>query len=214
MTRPRVLLADDHVVVLEGLTGLLAPDFDVVGTVQDGRALLAAAEKLKPDAVVADISMPLLNGIEAARHLRKYCPQTKIVFLTMHPDAGLLREALRAGGLGYVLKTSAVSELKAAILEALRGRHHVPPAIAEVLGVPLHVFLSGRTRRSEELTARQREVLQLLAEGRTVKEIANVLSISPRTAEFHKYRIMRALGARTVAELTQYAMRRHLAAGS
>jgi DNA-binding NarL/FixJ family response regulator len=207
VNRPRVLLADDHVVLLEGLRALLAAEFDVVGAVEDGRALLAAAESSKPDLVVVDISMPLLNGIEAALQLQKSCPRTKIVFLTMHKDAGLLKQALRAGASAYVLKQSAVRELAVAIREALAGRCYISPAIVEVLGVPVPVFLAHRVVHSDDLTPRQREVLTLVAEGKCLKEIAAILGISVKAAEFHKYRVMKILGLRTTAELTRYAVK-------
>ncbi len=207
MSRPSVLIADDHVIVLDGLKALLSASFNVVGTAQDGRTLLAEAGRLKPDVCLIDISMPLLNGIEAVRQLQKACPKTRVVILTMHRDGALLREALHAGALGYVLKQSAVQEVETAISEALAGRCYVSPLIAEVLGVPLAVFLSQGWRAPDDLTPRQREVLQLVAEGKSFKEIAAVLGITVKTAEFHKYRIMQLLGLRTTAELTQYAIR-------
>lgn len=205
--RPRVLLADDHMVVLEGLRRVLEPECEVVGTAADGRALLAEAERLKPDIVVADISMPLLNGIDAIRQLRKTAEHIKVVFLTMHADVAYAQKALEAGGSGFILKTSAAGELLTAIHEAMRGRRYITPVLAE------QVVQAMAHRRSEPedglgaLTIRQREVLQLVAEGKTLKEIAGILHVSTRTAEFHKYRIMQELGLRTTAELTQYAIR-------
>lgn len=200
------MLADDHTIMLEGLKSLLAPDFDVVGAVQDGRSLLAEAERLKPDVLVVDISMPLLNGVEATRELRAAHPSMKIVVLTGHRDASLLKKALHAGALGYVLKQSAVGEFGAAIRAALAGRRFVSSDIVETLGVPLKVFLRRRRRAPDDLTQRQREVLQLVAEGKSLKEIAAILGITAKTAEFHKYRIMRSLGVGTTAELTQHAV--------
>ncbi len=196
--RPRVLLADDHMVVIEGLRSVLEPHFDLVGTVNDGRALLAAAEKLRPDAVVVDISMPMMNGIEAARRLKKSDPNIKIIFLTMHADATYASRALEAGASGYILKHSALSDLVKAIREALAGRTYTTPGL-----------VGRRPRRKTviELTPRQREVLQLLAEGHSAKEVGSILNISTRTVEFHKYRIMEDLEIHNNAELIQYAIR-------
>ncbi len=207
MKRTRVLLGDDHTIVLEGLRRLLDPQFEIVGTVGDGRALVAAARELRPDVIVADISMPLLNGIEAARQLQKTETRAKIIFLTMHPDATYAAEAFRAGASAYVLKSSAASELVTAIQEALKGRVYVTPLVAKEV---LHTLMEGspeNEKPAHQLTSRQREVLQLVAEGRSTKEIAGILQVSPRTIEFHKYRIMEELGLRTTAELTQYAIK-------
>jgi DNA-binding NarL/FixJ family response regulator len=206
MKRPRVLLADDHRLLLQGVTALLASECEVVGAVTDGRALVEAAERLKPDVVVADIAMPELNGIEALRQLRKSQPAVKVVFLTMHKDAGLVKQALAAGALGYVLKHAAVQELKLAIAAALQQRRYLSPAIQEMLDAPLEVLARPSWAAGTALTPRQREVLQLIAEGKTVKEIAAVLGIAVKTAEFHRYRIMDALRIRTTAELTRYAI--------
>jgi DNA-binding NarL/FixJ family response regulator len=209
MKRWRVLLADDHDIVVEGLRRVLdEPDFEIVGVVHDGRALIRAAEELQPDAIVADVTMPLLNGMDAARQIRQKNPDAKIVFLTMHSDVTFATEALAAGALGYVLKSSAGSSLAAAVREALDGRIYISETIAgEVVRSLSSRAYSGRDP-PDSLTARQREVLQLLAEGRHVKEIALKLNLSPRTVEFHKYRIMAKLGVRTVAELARYAARR------
>ena len=207
MTRPRVLLADDHKIVVEGLRTILEQEFELVGTVEDGRALLEAAEKLNPDVIVTDISMPLLNGIEAAQQIKKLTPKVKIVFLTMHPDVTYATRALEAGASGYVLKHAAPSELITAIKEVLNGRIYLTPMIAK--GV-LDSFMSDPHRRRKaviELTPRQREVLQLTSEGRSAKEIASILNISTRTVEFHKYRAMESLGLRTSADLIQYAIK-------
>jgi DNA-binding NarL/FixJ family response regulator len=210
MEKPTVLLADDHTLVLEGIKKLLEPHFDLVGTVEDGRALLDAAAKLRPDVVLLDISMPLLNGIDAARQLRKRVPSTKILFLSMHSDAMYVTEAFRAGGSGYLLKRSAASELVFAIGEVLKGRFYVTPGVAK--GVLQDVFGDAPASRKEppsgsaHLTTRQREVLQLVAEGKSIKEIASVLDISVKTVEFHKSRIMEQLDLHTTAELTKYAV--------
>jgi len=211
--RPRVLLADDHKMVVEGLRNLLEPEFDVVGVVEDGRALVAAAKDLRPEVIVADISMPLLNGIEAAEQLKKVDPQVKIVFLTMHPDVTYARRAIEVGACGFVLKHSAPSELVTAIREGLRGRTYITPRIAKDV---LQLLMDRSTKREDalaQLTARQREVLQLVAEGHSAKEIASLLNISPRTVEFHKYRIMEGLGLRTNADLIQFAVKHGIAGG-
>jgi DNA-binding NarL/FixJ family response regulator len=206
LKRARVLLGDDHIIILEGVRHILEPHFDVVGAVSDGRALLAAVRELHPDVVVADISMPLLNGIEVARQLQKSQAGPKIIFLTMHPDATYATEAFRAGASGYVLKSSAADELVRAIQEALLGRVYVTPLVAgEVLSGLIRAPQSPEKLPS--LTPRQREVLQLVAEGRSAKEIADILKVSPRTVEFHKFRIMDSLGLHSAAELTQYAIR-------
>ena len=207
MNRPRVLLADDHCVVAEGLRSLLQPHFDVVGIVSDGRELLAAATKLDPDVIVLDISMPSLNGIEAARQMRSAKCRAKVIFLTMHREVTYAVRSLEAGASGFVLKHSATSELITAIHEALNGGTYITPQIAGDLlgsyrlGIPAGVGALG------ELTPRQREVLQLVAEGRSAKEVAALLRISPRTAEFHKARVMKVLRLQTTAELVQYAIR-------
>jgi len=200
--RPRILLADDHRIVAEGLRGLLEPEFELVGIVEDGRALLAAAEKLRPDVIVADISMPLLNGIDSVRQIKKANEQIKVVFLTMHPDVTYAASAFEAGASGYVMKHSAPSELITAIQSALRGKKYVTPLLA---GELMQLYRE-RSDEPGKLTPRQREVLQLLAEGLSAKKIASILNISPRTAEFHKYRIMNELRITSVAELIQYAI--------
>jgi DNA-binding NarL/FixJ family response regulator len=207
MKKPRVLLADDHCVVTAGLRGLLQPHFDVAGVVSDGQEVLRAASTLDPDVIVLDISMPSLNGIEAARRLRASKSRAKVVILTMHTDVTYAARALEAGASGFVLKHSAPSELVTAIQAALKGETYVTPQIATEL---LALFRHGHPASAEplaELTSRQREVLQLVAEGRSAKEIAAVLRISRRTAEFHKARLVEALGAQNTAELIQYALR-------
>jgi len=202
----KLLLADDHDIVIAGLRMVLdQPRFEIVGTVKDGRALVQTARDLKPDVVVTDVTMPLLNGIDAARQIRMLDSNVKIVFLTMHPDIGYATEALSLGNCGYVLKSSVADELPAAIDDVLAGGTYVARAIAE----PVQRALESKPREkpgAERLTSRQREVLQLLAEGRPVKEIAFTLKVSPRTIEFHKYRIMEELGVRTTAELVRSAM--------
>lgn len=208
MNRWRLLLADDHDIVIEGLRRVLdRPELEIVGVVKDGRALLCAANALRPDIVITDITMPLLNGIDAARQIRKSDPNVKIIFLTMHPDVTFATEALSAGGSGYLLKNSAGDELLTAIREAMQGRIYVTKSIAGA--VKLGLSSRSNTWRSplDKLTSRQREVLQLLAEGLQVKEIAVKLNVSSRTVEFHKYRIMDELGLRTSAEIARYAAR-------
>jgi len=207
MTRTRVLLADDHTIVAEGIASLLEPEYELVGRVQNGRDLLRAAEELSPDVIVTDISMPLLNGIEALRQLKKAKPDVRVVFLTVHADITYVTEAFRAGASGYVLKQSAAEELRLAIREVAEGRTYVTPLIASDRLDDLLEADQAAESLAVVLTPREREVLQLLAEGRSVKEIAAVLDISPRTVEFHKYNVMEKLGLRTTAELTQYAIK-------
>jgi DNA-binding NarL/FixJ family response regulator len=207
MKKPRVILADDHKIVLEGLKSLLGDEFEVVASVGDGRALVEQAAVLHPDVIVADVSMPQLNGIEAARRIKKTDKTVKIVFLTMHLDATYAEDAFEAGASGFVLKHAAPSELVTAIREALKGRTYVTPLIA---GDLIRAFREGGSPEKEGLrktSPREREILQLLAEGRSGKEIAAILSISPRTVEFHKYRMMEKLHIKSNAELVQYAVK-------
>jgi DNA-binding NarL/FixJ family response regulator len=205
--RARVLLADDHTLVAEGLASLLEDEFDLVGQVRDGRALVDAVRRLAPDVVVTDISMPLLNGLDAVRQLRREGLPGRIVVLTMHADVHLAAETLRAGATGYVLKQDAGEELIAAIHEVLRGHTYVTPLLAEGVHTALAADRAAGGRGIVGLSPRQREVLQLVAEGRTMKEIAAILGISTRTAESHKYQMMNVLGLATTAELVQYAIR-------
>ena len=207
--RRRVLLADDHTLLLEAFEKLLEPDYAVVGAVSDGRALLAAAAELKPDVIVLDISMPLLNGLDAARQIKKTMPRVKLVFLTMNEDPDLASEAFRAGASGYLLKTSAASELTKAIKEALCGRSYVTPLITQGM-VESFIGRSGEERSGAQLTPRQREVLQLLAEGRSMKEAAKILDVTPRTVAFHKYRMMEQLHLKTNSDLIQFAIRENM----
>jgi DNA-binding NarL/FixJ family response regulator len=202
----RILLADDHALVREGLHRVLEPDFEIVGEVADGYALVAAAEKLQPAIIVSDVSMPLLNGIEAVRQIRKTDRKVKIIFLSMHPDVTYAAEALRAGGSAYVLKSSAGTEIREAIREALAGRMYITPSIHR--DTVLFQMARGGERA---LTTRQREVLQMIAEGRSSKEMAAILNVSPRTIEFHKSGVMTALDLHTTAELVRYAIERGIA---
>jgi DNA-binding NarL/FixJ family response regulator len=202
----RLLLADDHAMMLEGLTRLLANEFDVVGTATDGRMLLAEAERLRPDVIVLDVGMPEMNGIEAARRLAKILPSAKVVFITQQLDPAYLHAAFSAGAKGYVAKQSAANELVQAIRLALKDRYYVTPLVAQDLRFgsstnPAEMF-------GAELTPRQREVLQLVAEGKSTKEISAALNISPKTVEFHRNSLMDELGVRTTAELTRYALSR------
>ena len=203
MRKPRILLADDHALVLEGFRRILEGDYELVGTVGDGRALLEAAKTMHPDIVILDISMPLLNGIDAAAQLKKICPKAKIIIMTMHADTDYVRSAFEAGASAYVLKRSAVDELEQAIRAVIEGHSYITPLITKEL---VDVFLATGSEKSGGLTPRQREVLQHLAEGRTAKEIANLLNITSRTVEFHKGQIMDHLNLRTTADLIKYAL--------
>jgi DNA-binding NarL/FixJ family response regulator len=205
---PRVLLADDHALLLGAFEKLLAGECEIVGQVSDGRALVAAAERLKPDVIVLDISMPLLNGLEAGRQIKQKLRDVKLVFLTMNEDSDLAAEAFRSGASGYLLKRSAASELSTAIREVMQGRAYVTPLVTD--GLVGALMRSEEQRPRHELTSRQREVLQLLAEGRSMKEVANVLDLTPRTVAFHKYRMMEQLGLKSTAELIQYAVKHHI----
>lgn len=209
MKRPRILLADDHRLLREAFAQLLEPNCDVVGAVGDGRALLAAAKELCPDVVVLDIAMPLLNGLDAARQLKHLMPDIKVIFLTVSEDPDLAAEAFRVGASGFLLKNSAASELFQAIQEVLQGRSYVTPQATQGL---VGAFLDGGERdpNSGELSPRQREVLQLLAEGHSMKEIGRILKITPRTVAFHKYSMMEQLGITSSAELVQYAIKQHV----
>ena len=211
MTRPiAVLLADDHAIVTEGLRLVLTPSFTVIGTVSDGRALVTAAAELKPDVIVADVSMPLLSGIEAARRVRETDPDVRIVFLSMHTDLVYAAEACLAGGSAYILKTAAGAELVTAIGEALQGRRYIGEGLnREALEGLIERELRSRGA-SRPLSPRQRQVLQFVAEGRTTKGIADTLHISSRTVEFHRYRLMKSLDLRTIAELVRYAIQHNV----
>jgi DNA-binding NarL/FixJ family response regulator len=206
--KPRVLLADDHSLLLGAFEKLLAADCDVVGQVSDGRALVAAADTLKPDVIVLDIGMPLLNGLEAGRQIKQKHRHIKLVFLTMNEDADVAAEAFRSGASAYLLKRSAASELVTAISEVMKGRSYITPLVTQdLVGSLLNV---ADRKPSNELTSRQREVLQLLAEGRSMKEVASVLNLTPRTVAFHKYRMMDQLNVKSTAELIQYAVKHHI----
>jgi DNA-binding NarL/FixJ family response regulator len=209
MIRPRVILADDHTLLLDAFRKLLVDDCEVVAAVSDGRALLEATATLRPDVVVVDIAMPLLNGIDAARQIKQTLPDTRIIFLTMNEDPDLAAEAFRAGASGYLLKRSAASELQTAIREVVMHRSYVTPLVTE--GLMGSMLRGPATRHApQELTPRQREVVQLVAEGHSMKEVGNILNIAPRTVAFHKYRIMEQLNIKTTAELIQFAIKHHI----
>jgi len=212
MRKTRVLLADDHQIVLEGLKNLVEQDFELVGMVMDGKALVNKALKLLPDVIVVDISMPLLNGIEAVRQIRSTDERIKVVFLTMHPDVTYAAMAFDAGASGYVLKNSASRELITAINEAMKGRTYVTPRIAGELMQTYKKSRPGDKQFGKKLTHRQEEILQLIAEGHSAKEIANMLSISSRTVETHKYNMMQELNLKTTADLIKFAIKHGLTA--
>ena len=206
--RPRVVVADDHHAMLDTLVQMLSDEFEVVAAVSDGLSVVTAAAELEPDLLVLDIAMPLLNGLDAGRQLKAQRRAVKLIYLTMNPDPQLAGEALRLGASGYVLKSSAAHELKEAINEGLRGRSYITPLITrEAVGS----LMQHRNTR-QELTMRQREVLQLLAEGRSMKEAAAILDLTPRTVAFHKYRMMEQLQLKSSAELVQFAVRRGIVA--
>ena len=206
MSRPRILLADDHTLVLEGLAKLMEDQYELVGKVQDGRTLVHVAQEVEPDVLVVDISLPQLNGLDAARQIVKTVPRAKIIFLTMHADPAYAREAFQIGASGFLLKRSAAAELSQAIEAVLKGQTYITPAIAKDL---LELFAHSQSSPSFEkgpLTVRQREVLQLVAEGHTTKDMAGMLHVSCKTIEFHRAQIMRILDLHSTAELTRYAM--------
>lgn len=203
--RPRVLLADDHTMLLDAFRRLLEPEFEVVGTASDGRALIELALATNPEVVVLDIAMPRLNGMEAAAQLRRQLPEVKVIFLTVNEDPDVAAEAVRLGASGYLLKSSASGELISAIGMALAGKAYITPLITK--GKPLRLFLSESGKpAADKLTARQREVLQLLAEGHSMKEVGDILNLTPRTVAFHKYTMMETLDFKTGAELVRYAV--------
>ena len=204
----RIILADDHEIVLDGLRRILEPEFEIVAATADGRELVAAIEALQPEVAVADISMPLLNGLDALRQLKTARSRTRFVFLTGSPDVALATQAFRLGASGYVLKHAAAEELVVAIREALEGRTYITPRIAnEVLQ---NLMSHPEDEARDGLTGREREVLQLLAEGKIIKEIAAILNVSPRTVEFHKNNVVTKTGLRSNAELARYAVRQGL----
>lgn len=206
MNRPRVVIAEDHTLVLEALRKLVEPECEVVSAVTDGRALVTAALALRPEVVVVDVAMPLLNGLDAVRQIKASLPQLRIVVLTASEDLDLVAEAFRAGASGFLLKRSAGSELMLAIREVLQQRSYITPLVhKDVEPADDRLDVAGR-----HLTPRQREVLQLIAEGCSMKQAAHILHTTPRTVAFHKYRMMERLGVRTTAELIQFAVKQHI----
>jgi DNA-binding NarL/FixJ family response regulator len=211
-SRPRVLIADDHNLVAELCKKLLETEFDVVGTASNGRDLVRIAGELRPDVIVLDVAMPVLNGLDAGKQVKEVLPAVKLVFLTMNPDVEVAAEAFRRGASGYLLKTCAAGELVVAVREVLRGKTFMSPALPR----DTVDFLRRRDKKmvneEERLTERQREVLQLLAEGKVMKEVSDILHMSTRTVAYHKYRMMEVLGAKSNAELVKYAIRNHIVA--
>jgi len=207
--RARLVIADDHTLVAEACRRLLEPEFEVVAVVNNGRALLEVGSELKPDVALVDIAMPRLNGLDASEELKRLVPFTKIVILTMSLDAQLAAEAFRRGASAYVVKNAAVEELLTAIREVLKGQSFLSPLITEDT---VHVLLRNGNRPDSDkrITARQREVLQLVAEGMSMKEIANALNVKPETVAFHKYRAMESLGLKTNSDLLRYAIAHHM----
>lgn len=210
MKKPRVVIADDHVLLLDALERLLESDYAIAGKAVDGRELVRQVLELKPDAVVADVSMPELNGLEAARQILARLPGTRIVLLTVHEDPVLAADALRAGITGFVVKRAAAAELRQALRNALAGREYLTPLVAsDDANLPGRKPVEGTL--IERLTPREREVLQLLAEGHTMREIGARLGITPRTVAFHKYQLSEKLGVRSIAGLVRFAVGKHLA---
>jgi DNA-binding NarL/FixJ family response regulator len=213
MKKPRILLADDHALILGGLRALLEPEFEIVGQVADGKTLVDWACKLTPNAVVLDISMPLLNGFEAARQLRNLLPGTALVFLSQHLSPAYLKTALQIGVQGYVLKSATTEELRDALMAVLKGDRFISPAFGSDILDKLRSRSGGISNETSGLTVRQREILQLIVEGRANKEIADRLELSIKTVEFHRAKIMAKLGARSAAELTRLAMQQGILPG-
>ena len=209
MQKPTVLIADDHTLVVDAFRKLLEPNYEIVGSVGDGLALLDQAPLLRPDVIIVDVGMPLLNGLAAGQRLRRVVPKSKIVYVTMNDDGDLATEALRAGASGYLLKSSAGTELLNALREVLRGATYVTPLIKQAMEEAF-VRNPETSMAAKKLTARQIEVLQLLAEGRGMKEVAEILKLTPRTVAFHKYRMMETLGVHSNAELIRFAVTHHM----
>jgi DNA-binding NarL/FixJ family response regulator len=209
MQKPRIILADDHTILLDALKSLVEPEFEVVGLCSDGRELVKVAEQLKPNVIVLDIGMPTMNGLNAGQRLKEILPTVKLVYLTMNQDPDMASEAFRLGASAYLLKTSAASELLRALREVLRGGTYITPLMTEGM-VGSFVQNFKRRKSTNRLTLRQKEVLQLLAEGRSMKEAAFILNVSPRTVAFHKYAMMDHLNIKSSAELIEYAMRSSL----
>jgi DNA-binding NarL/FixJ family response regulator len=212
ISRSRILIADDHTLVADLCKKLLEAEFDVVGTVGDGRALLQSAVDLKPDVIVVDVAMPILNGLDAGQQVKEMLPAVKLVYLTMNPDPELAAEAFRRGASGYLLKTCAADQMVTAIRKVLRGMSYLSPQLSKETVSYLRNQSKMPIEEQERLTDRQREVLQLLVEGKVMKQVGDILHMTTRTVAFHKYRIMEVLGARSNAELVRYAVRNHMIA--
>jgi DNA-binding NarL/FixJ family response regulator len=210
--RSRILIADDHNLVAELCKRLLETEFDVIGVVSDGRALVRAASELKPDVIVVDIAMPVLNGLDAGRQVKKMLPGVKLVYLTMNPDPEVAAEAFRRGACGYLLKTCAAAEMVNGVREVLRGKTYMSSSLSRDTINFLWRQDKELVNEDGRLTERQREVLQLLAEGKVMKEVGGILNMTPRTVAYHKYRMMEVLGAKSSAELVKYALRNHMVA--
>jgi DNA-binding NarL/FixJ family response regulator len=207
MRRPRIVFADDHALMVGALEKLAGDGYEVVGRFSDGRSLVSEVATLKPDVILLDVSMPLLNGLDAARQIKRQLPDVRLIFVTMNEDPELAAEAFRAGASAYLLKTSAPAELQTALEEVLRGRSYVTPLVTRGL---VGSLMTQPRPRATDLTPRQREVLQLLAEGFSMKEVAARLDLTPRTVAFHKYKMMEQLHVRSTAELIQYAVKQHI----
>jgi DNA-binding NarL/FixJ family response regulator len=212
MNRSRILIADDHNLVAELCQKLLESEFDVVRVVSDGRALVRAASELKLDVIVVDIAMPVLNGLDAAQRVKEMFPAVKLIFLTMNNDAEVAAEAFRRGASGYLLKTCAASQLVTAVRDVLRGKTYLSPTLSRDTVDFLRRRHEKLVEDGERLTERQREVLQLLAEGKVMKEVGGILNMTTRTVAYHKYRMMEVLGAKSSADLVKYAIRIHMIA--
>ena len=210
--RSRILIADDHILVADLCRKMLETDFDVIGTVCDGRALIRSALELKPDVIVVDIAMPMLNGLDAGQQVKETLPAVKVIYLTMNPDPEVAAEAFRRGASGYLLKTCTIEELVTAVRRVLRGMTYMSSRLSNETVSYLRRQSKMPVGEEERLTDRQREVLQLLAEGKLMKEVGSILNMKTRTVAFHKYRIMEALGARSNADLVKYAVRNHMVA--
>ena len=210
--RSRILIADDHTLVAELCKRLLETEFDVVGVVSDGRALVRAARDLKPDVIVVDIAMPILNGLDAGRQVKEILPAVKLIYLTMNPDAEVAAEAFARGASGYLLKTCAAAEMVLAVHDVLWGKSYVSRALSQDAIDCVRWQHKRLVQEEERLTERQREVLQLLAEGKVMKEVGGILHMTTRTVAYHKYRMMEVLGAKSTAELVKYAIRNHMVA--
>ena len=208
--RPRILIADDHNLVAEMCKRLLNEEFDVIGTVSNGRALVRAVGELKPDVIILDIAMPILNGLDAGQQVKEMFPAVKLVYLTMNPDVEVAAEAFERGASGYLLKTCAAAEMMVAVREVLRGKSYLSQGLSRDAIDCVRWQNKKLVPEEERLTDRQRQVLQLLAEGKLMKEVGGILNMKTRTVVYHKYRMMEVLGAKSTAELVKYAVRNHL----